>query len=153
MFVVGLLSGIILTGLIGYLVVPKLMFIESKSRFEFDETAELIVGETAKANWSMPYQYDLQATMKKHGFDVNPVKVFSVCKPDLANQILGSNHELFVSSLMPCRLAVYQKEDGKTYISRMNAGLVSKLLGNKIRKVMTLASAENEKILEPIIQK
>lgn len=28
-----------------------------------------------------------------------------------------------ISAMMPCRVAVYEKADGKTYISRINPGL------------------------------
>lgn len=138
---------------IAIVVIPKLLFIENESQFGFEETVSLLSSETTKHQWAMPHQYDLQETMKKHGFEVNPVKVFSVCKPDLANRILGSDDERLVAAMMPCRIAVYQKNNGKTYLSRMNAGLFSKLTGRKAGKVMAEAGTGSEKILLQIIQK
>lgn len=151
MFLIGLLSGILLTILAAVLVLPKMLFIESESKYNFEETASLISSGTTENGWAMPHQYDLQATMKKHGFEVRPVTVFSVCSPVLANQILGSNNDQVVSAMMPCRISIYQKNDGKTYISRMNAGLFSKLMGGKTKKVMTEAGAGSEQILKQII--
>ncbi|MDX9883810.1 MAG: DUF302 domain-containing protein [Prolixibacteraceae bacterium] len=151
MFLTGLLSGILLTILAAIWILPKILFIESESKYSFEETASLISSGTTENGWAMPHQYDLQATMKKHGFEVRPVIVFSVCSPVLANQILGSNDDRVVSAMMPCRISIYQKNDGKTYISRMNAGLFSKLMGGKIKKVMTEAGAGSEQILKPII--
>ena len=153
MFIVGLLSGVLLMVVIAIVVIPKLLFIENESQFGFEETVSLLSSETTKHQWAMPHQYDLQETMKKHGFEVNPVKVFSVCKPDLANRILGSDDERLVAAMMPCRIAVYQKNNGKTYLSRMNAGLFSKLTGRKPGKVMAEAGTGSEKILLQIIQK
>jgi uncharacterized protein (DUF302 family) len=91
--------------------------------------------------------------MKKHGFDVNPVKVFSMCHPGHANKILSSNDERLVSALMPCRVAIYETKDGKTHISRLNAALFSKLLSRNIKNIMGQVASENEIILEPVIKK
>ncbi len=153
MFILGLIVGIALTVIMAVVILPKQMFLVDESNFSFDETVQVIEKSVSEYKWSMPNQYDLQATMKKHGFDVRPVKVFSICKPSLANQILGGNEERFVSALMPCRVAVYEAKDGKVYVSRMNAGLVSSVLGKKIKKVMAEAGNENEAILASVIQK
>ena len=67
------------------LIVPKMLLIESESKYDFEKTTSLLVSETTEAGWAMPHQYDLQATMKKHGFEVHPVLVFSICNPILAN--------------------------------------------------------------------
>lgn len=151
MFLAGLALGIVLTLVIIVFLLPKQMFVVYESKFEFNKTVEMIT-ESAKENqWSMPHQYDLQATMKKHGFTVNPVKVFSLCKPEHAYQILSSEDERVVSALMPCRVAVYEK-GGKTYVSMLNSGLFSKFMGNKVKTVMGAASAENIQILAPVVK-
>ena len=152
MFIFGLIVGIALTVILAVLVIPKQMFLVDESKYAFDETVEQIEKSVSEHKWSMPNQYDLQATMKKNGFDVSPVKVFSICKPSIANEILGGNEERYVSALMPCRIAVYEKKDGKVYISRMNAGLIAKVLGKKINSVMAEASTENELILASVIK-
>lgn len=150
-FLIGLLSGILLTLVFAIIIVPRILFVESESKYDFEKTAELITSAASENSWAMPHQYDLQMTMKKHGFEVRPVTVYSVCNPVLANQILGSNNERIVSAMMPCRIALYQKNDGKTYVSRMNAALMAKLMSGKTKKVMNEAGAGSEKILEQII--
>ena len=70
------------------------------------------------------------------------------CNPDLAEKILLTDDERIVSNMMPCRVAVYQKEDGKVYYSRMNAGLLSKAMGKVTRKQMSVAAKDTEKFLE-----
>ena len=151
-FMVGLVTGVAITFIMLFTFLPKQMFVVNESKLSFNETVETIVASAAENKWSIPHQYDLQATMKKHNLEVNPVKVFSMCKPEHAYKILSSNEERLVSALMPCRIAVYEK-DGKTFVSMLNSGLFSKLLGSRINEVMSLSSEENQKILEPVIKK
>ncbi len=151
MFLTGLIAGILLTVIVLIVVMPKQMFVVNESKLGFDETVAAIEKSAKDHNWSMPHLYDLQATMKKHNFDVKPVKVFSLCKPDHAYQILSSDQERVVSALMPCRVAVYER-NGKTYVSMLNSGLFSRFMGNKVKTVMGAASEENKQILSPVIR-
>lgn len=151
MFIAGLVVGVIVTIVAIIVILPKQMFIVHESKLGFEETVETITQSAKDNKWSMPYLYDLQATMKKHGFDVKPVKVFSLCKPEHAYQLLNSDDERVVSALMPCRVAVYEK-DGTTYVSMLNSGLFSKFMGKKVSNVMGAASSENELILAPIVK-
>lgn len=151
-FLAGLLSGIILFALVLTLVVSKSMFSVNESKYDFATTAEIISESVKTNNWSMPHQYDLQKTMEKHGFDVKPVIVFSICKPDIAVRILDNDNDRHVAAMMPCRIAIYEKSDGKTYVSRMNAGLFSKLLGGKATAIMGDAGNGSEDILMSVIK-
>lgn len=150
-FLTGLFAGIAITVLAIVVVLPKQMFVVHESKFSFEETVETIVASASENNWSIPHQYDLQKTMKKHGFEVNPVKVFSLCKPEHAYEILKSDEVRLASALMPCRIAVYEK-DGKTFVSMLNSGLFSKFMGAKIKEIMGAASNENKLILAPVIK-
>lgn len=151
MFLAGLAVGIIATVLVILVLLPKQMFVVHESKFDFNQTVETITQSAKDNKWSMPHLYDLQATMKKHGFSVKPVKVFSLCKPEHAYQILNSEDERIVSALMPCRVAVYEK-GGKTYVSMLNSGLFSKFMGKKVSTVMGAASNENEVILSSVVK-
>jgi uncharacterized protein (DUF302 family) len=151
MFLMGLIVGVGLTILAIMVIVPKQLFVVKESNLGFDQTMEAIEKSAASNQWGVPFKYDLQATLKGKGFDIQPVKVISLCKPAFANEILSDNNERLVSALMPCRVAVYEKE-GKTYVSMLNASLFAKFLNKKSKQVMSQASAENEKILDPIIK-
>lgn len=153
MFLFGLILGIAATLIFLLIFLSKTMFIVDESRLGFEETVAKISENIPVNKWSMPYRYDLQETMKKNGYDVLPVTVFSMCQPGHASKILSSKNHRFVSALMPCRVSVFTKEDGKTYISRLNAGLFSKLMGPQVRGTMSQVFAESELILEPIIKK
>jgi uncharacterized protein (DUF302 family) len=150
MFLSGLIVGIVITVLAIVIVLPKQMFVVHESKLGFEETVDAITASAAENKWSIPHQYDLQKTMKKHGFDVKPVKVFSLCKPEHAYEVLKGNEERLASALMPCRIAVYEK-DGKTYVSMLNSGLFSKFMGTTIKEVMGAASRENKLLISPVV--
>lgn len=151
-FFAGLFSGIVISGLLLFFAFPKLMFTVSESKYNFDQTTEILTKSVKENSWNLSHQYDLQQTLIKHGFEVKPVKVFSICKPDIAIRVLGSDDDRHVSSIMPCRVAIYEKADGKTYIARMNAGLFSILLGGNAKAVMGDAGTGSEHILKSVIK-
>ena len=53
--------------------------------------------------------------------------IFAICAG-----IIGG----FLSVMMPCSIAVYEKADGKTYVSTMNSGLMGKMFGGTAAAVM-----------------
>lgn len=152
MFWTGIALGIVLTVLSLFLVLPRVMFTESVSRHGFEETGALIEKKAAEMKWGIPHQYDLQATLNSKGFEVQPVRVYSLCKPDVAYLILSSEKSRIASALMPCRISVYTKPDGKTYVSRLNATLLSRFMGKGIRQAMKQAASENELILRGVVE-
>lgn len=151
MFIIGLAIGIGLTLLVGFMVLSNKMFVVMESKYGFSETIQQLEQSAAEYKWGIPHRYDLRATLEGKGFMVDSVNVFSLCKPEFANEILGSDDKQLVSAIMPCRLAVYEN-DGITYISMLNADLLSGFLGSKVKSVMETATEENMKILEPIVQ-
>lgn len=150
MFVVGLIIGVVLTILLIFAVAPGKMFIEKESKLGFQETVDAIVESATENRWSVSHQYDLQATMKKNGFEVAPVTVLSLCNPQYAHLVLEGTDDRVVSALMPCRVSVYEK-NGKTYVSMLNAPIFSRFLGKKIDEVMSATTLENLKIIEPVL--
>ena len=70
------------------------------------------------------------------------VRLVELCKADYAKDILTTNPE--VSTLMPCAWGVYEGEDGKVYVSGMNMGLMGKIFGGNIAKVMGGSVAKDE---------
>jgi len=48
---------------------------------------------------------------------------------------------------MPCTVTVYKKQDGKTYIGTMNAGLMGQLFGPKVAGIMSKVAADQAKFV------
>ncbi|WP_439182340.1 DUF302 domain-containing protein [Carboxylicivirga taeanensis] len=144
---VGLVVGAIVTLFVIKNMAPKMMLVESKSQFSFEETLERLQQAVDEKGWKTPYVHDLQATMAKFNYDVKKVKVMEVCKPDVAQMILTKDDERIASSLMPCRISVYEKSDGQVYISRLNSVKMGGLMGGVIKRAMDIAGNESEEII------
>lgn len=123
-------------------------FIENISPTDFTSTINRLSKEIENKSWRISNIYDLQETMNKYGKDVLPVKVFSLCHPNHSSRILEKDSERIISSMMPCRVSVYEKHDGKTYISRMNSLIMASGFGGIIEQVMTDSANEVEEIIE-----
>jgi len=120
--------------------------VEHQSRFKFEKTVEMIVADAEKREWKVPAVHDLQLSLAKSGKDVLPVKVIEICKPKYSGQMLELNDERIISVMMPCRISVYEKVDGLTYVSLINAGEMASGLPANIARVMKEASDETFQI-------
>ena len=147
---IGVVVGVVMTLVSGYLAAPSLLFIERESRLAYEETIAAIHEATKEAGWIIPKQYQLDASLSKAGYKVLPVSVIELCNPDHAYRILAEDEYRLVSSMMPCRVAVYQTSDGKTTVSRMNTALLSRILDKAARDVMAQATQDTEKILSTV---
>lgn len=126
-------------------------FSENQSKYNFEKTVELLTSEAERREWKIPAVHDLQLSLAKSGKAVNPVKVIEICKPEYSGQMLELNHERIVSVMMPCRISVYEKEDGKTYVALINSGAMANGLQDNIAKVMKAASDETFEIVKAVI--
>lgn len=144
-------SGMVMMAIITFLSMPNLMLIEDQSPYEFDQAVDVLVKTIELNGWKTVVVHDLQETMQKYGKDVARAKVIEVCHPEHAYKILRENDERIVSALMPCRIAIYEKDDGKVYVSRMNSGLMGKMMKGVVPEVMGKASKETEEIIKSII--
>jgi uncharacterized protein (DUF302 family) len=106
----------------------------------------MLIADAEKKEWKVPAVHDLQLSLAKSGKDVRPVKVIEICKPKYSGQMLELNDERIISVMMPCRISVYEKEDGLTYVSLINAGDMASGLPANIASVMKEASDETFQI-------
>jgi uncharacterized protein (DUF302 family) len=150
--IIGAVAGIVTGLLIAFVISPSLMFRENKYNKEFETTVSILQKEIEEKGWKIPVVHDLQATMKKFGKEVKSVKILEICHPDLSYEILSRYEEKIVSSMMPCRIAVYEKDDGSVLISRMNSGFLAKPMSPVIRKTMSRAAASMEEIIAEVMK-
>jgi len=146
------LFGIILGILIMVEFSADLLIREEKSKFGFEETVTTFENAVVEAGWVIPAVHDLQASMAKFGTEVRKVKVFAICYPEHASKILSGSDERIVSSMMPCRVSIYEKEDGAVYFSLVNARRMSAGMERNVRKVMKAAYEDMEVIISGIIE-
>jgi uncharacterized protein (DUF302 family) len=150
---IGAVVGLLLTLFVIYLSAENVMMKEKDVNLSFEEAVELLKTTANAKGWSIPTVHDLQATMAKHGHQVNKVKVFELCHPGHANKVLQQDKERLVTSMMPCRVSIYEKSNGKVYVSWMNTGLMGSLMGGVVPEVMKDASRESEEIINVLLSK
>lgn len=123
---------------------------EMQSIYSFDKTVEELVAEAERREWKIPAIHDLQQSLAKSGKTVKPVKVIEICKPVYSGQMLELSDERIMSVMMPCRISVYIKDDGNTYIALINGGEMTSGLPEVIAGVMKAASDETFEIVKTV---
>jgi len=127
------------------------MIIEKVSQWDFEKTVELLTAAAEKQQWQIPAVHDLQKSLAKAGKTVKSVKVLEVCKPEYSGKMLEKNDERIVSVMMPCRISVYLKDDGKTYVALINVAALAAGMPESVREVMVAASDEVNRIVDSVI--
>jgi len=151
-FIVGVLLGVVLTGFIVTFAMPRMMINVSKSNRDFERTVAVIEAEAQRQGWKVPKVYDLRKSIAEAGYtDMSRMHILSICQPDHAHDILVDDVRKRITALMPCRIAVYEDSAGQVYVAGMNVGLMSRLFGGVIQKVMGKVSKEEHEILRPIL--
>lgn len=149
----GFAAGLVVAAGVLALAAPRLMIVEDRSPLPFEDTVARIVGEAEARGWKVPTVHQLDESVRKAGHEVLPATVIELCRPDLAGEILAHERGRIVTSMMPCRIAVYRTADGGAIVSRMNSTLVARLFGGIVTKVMARASADSEAILAAVLRK
>lgn len=125
---------------------------EKTSKYDFEKTVDLIKSEAEKDGWSVPAVHDLQQSLARSGKHVRPVKVIEICKPAYSGKMLELNDERIISVMMPCRISVYEKDDGKVYIALLNAESLAADLPNNIAGVMKDASSDTFRLVTMVAE-
>ena len=147
----GVFIGVIITILIIVSSAQSMMLKEKQVHHNFEEAVELIETTVKLEGWTIPAVHNMQATLTNFGHDIKKMKIFEICHPDLAYQILSRDDERIVSSMLPCRISVYEKSDGNVYVSWMNLGLMGKLMKGGVPGVMAEASHTTEQIVNALV--
>jgi len=143
---IGVLAGVVVCGLVVFAALPSLMIVTHESELGFDETVAALEKSIKANDWVVSTVSDMNKSMAKHGVEFGPrVKLVKLCKPEYAKSVLTTDRH--VSTLMPCSFAVYEGDDGKVYLSKMNMGLMAKMFGGNVAKVMGGSVARDEKAM------
>jgi uncharacterized protein (DUF302 family) len=158
-FILGLVVGAGVVGATIYSAAPTMMLNEFQSPYGVEESVAKIKESVEKLNkeqqtrWVIAGVKSLHKSIKKHGGkDVLPVMLVNLCEPSHASKILDEDDARIVSVMMPCTISVYQKSDGKTYISYMNAGLLGQMFGGVVAEVMGEVDGQQHDILNHLEQ-
>lgn len=147
----GGLIGMAITLAAGVAILPRLMFSEIQSTQNYEDTIAFIVRNVTQKGWKVSALMRLDKSLAQEGKTVLPAASFKICQADYAERILKDDDARFLTVMMPCSIGVYEKADGKTYVSTMNAGLLGRLFGGTAAKVMAGSVAkETRGFIEPL---
>ena len=128
------------------------MILENKSLYDFDETVDRLKENVAYAGWSVVGEFDYQEILGERGYEIENIKILAVCSGQHSAAILQHDDARMVSPLMPCRIAVYEKSEGNTYIAQLNSGEIAQPFGGIIAETMMLVAEETSAIVQDLIQ-
>ncbi|AKJ63586.1 DUF302 domain-containing protein [Kiritimatiella glycovorans] len=142
---IGLIAGAAATAALGWMMMPGMMILTHRSPYGLEKTVETLVSNYEKGGWTVQRIMNIEQSLEKQGkTGVRPVRVIKACRPDYAAEILSEPEARRVAVMMPCSIAVYEQPDGEVYVSAMNVGLVGRMFGGTIAKVMGGPVAEDE---------
>ena len=155
LFVVGVIIGLAVAAAIGVSAMRAKMVVPERSAYSFDETCarvEKVVGETE--GWSFPRPaFDMSVKLAEKDAlpdNVRRIRQFSVCSPPVAKRVLGLNPKL--SAIMPCAWSVYELADGSVWLSHMNVGVLSKVMGGAVGAAMQTVAAADVTFMAKILE-
>jgi uncharacterized protein (DUF302 family) len=151
--IVGFVVGVLVVAVAGYLMMPHMMFNETPSPFGFEETIARIQHNIADSpelkakGWSLSGLRNPAKAVQTDGGNVLPVQMIEACSTKYSGPILKEDTVRFLSILMPCKISIYKKQDGKTYVGTMNAGLMGKMFGPLVGDIMGQVAQDQKKFL------
>lgn len=145
----GFLAGLIAAVLLAYNFAGSLMFREIPSPFGVEETVARIQQNIQNAGngWALSGLRNAAKPIEADGGNVLPVLMIEACSTKYSGPILKDDSLRFLSNLMPCKISVYKKNDGKTYIGMMNAELIGSLFGSMVGGIMKHVAADQAKFI------
>ena len=138
-FIGGFVIGIVLLGVVMFFKAGSFMFNEIESPFSVEETAARIqrnIQRLENRGWKLSGLRDPSKAVAAAGNNVLPVLLVEACSTTYSGPLLKEDETRALSILMPCTITVYKKDNGKTYITLMNSGLMGKMFGSKVAAIM-----------------
>ncbi len=147
-------AGVVLTVAAIVLAMRNLMMEEENIEGSFEEVCGRLEKSIESASgWGNPVEsLDISEDLAQKGQELKNIRKmrnYFLCKAPYAARILDKFP--FVSSMMPCSWAVYEKQNGQVYVARMNIPLMSKMfMGNIIGSTMGKVGKEEDEMMEEI---
>jgi len=143
-------AGIVLIVVVMITSAGDFMFNEYPSPFGVEETAARIqanIQALSERGWALSALRNPAKAVAAGGTNVLPVLLVEACSTKYSGPILKDDDTRILSILMPCSIAIYKKDDGKTYIGTMNSGLMGKMFGSKVAGIMAEVAKDQNKFI------
>ncbi|MEN8186540.1 MAG: DUF302 domain-containing protein [Bacteroidota bacterium] len=145
----GFIAGIIFTGITISISSGEMMVKEFKSPYEFEKTVSVIQKRiNGKDGWHVTEIIDQNKEVTENGgFPIGNFKIIKYCHGEYSARMLKDDDRKKIGNMMPKSFAVYEKSDGQVFVSTMNGGIMGKLFGGEIEKIIEEVSLEVEDMM------
>jgi uncharacterized protein (DUF302 family) len=146
----GFFAGMIVAALLVYNYMGSLMFREVPSPFGEEETVARIQQNIQNTGngWALSGLRNPGKAVEADGGNTLPVLLIEACSTRYSGPILKDDSVRFLSNLMPCKISVYKKNDGKTYIGMMNAAFMGRMFGSMVGETMSHVAADQARFIQ-----
>jgi uncharacterized protein (DUF302 family) len=150
MSILAFAAGLVCALTIVKIIAAKVMIKEFPSAHSLPETVDKVVEAAEKQGWVISDTKQLHDSVKKNGGgDLPPITLINICQANHAFSILKHDMNKMMSVMMPCTISVYEKSDGRVFVSTLNAGLLARVYGGVIAEVMGKSVAvEQQKFVD-----
>ncbi len=145
------IAGVVFVGILAFFFAGQFMFHEHESPFGVEETAARIqanIQGLSEHGWKLSGIRNPAKAIAATGSNVPPVLLVEACSTKYSGPILKDDATRILSILMPCTITVYKKDNGKTYIGMMNAGLMGQMFGSKVAEIMGHVAEDQMKFID-----
>jgi uncharacterized protein (DUF302 family) len=127
------------------------MFDYRRSRLGFDETVTALGAAIERQGWQKGPVHDVQSEMSKSGAAPGKrMKVLEACPAGFNDRLAKASQGKLPPH--PCRFTVFEGQDGKPYVVRMNSAMLARGMQGDAAKLMGFIGADEEAILKGIAE-
>jgi uncharacterized protein (DUF302 family) len=129
----------------------SVMYDLRKSRLGFEETVAAIRAGAQKRGWKLGETQDMGAAMQQAGAkDAKRMKVVFLCPVGADEKVAKAGGGK--TPPLPCRATVFDGQDGKTYVMRMNLSNLAKAMQGDLAKAMAEVGAEEDALYKDFLE-
>jgi uncharacterized protein (DUF302 family) len=129
------------------------MMVDKRSRLGFDATVTALQNAAKKRGWEIGPVMNMQEAMQKAGHkDAKPFKMLVMCNKDLAEDLITAQVAQRAMPFAPCRLSVFEGNDGKVYIVKPNTELMAQMAAPAFAPLLKKFAEEENAVLANITE-
>lgn len=146
---IGVVIGILFSGIALSLSAGNMMLKEIKSPYDFDKTISVLTERiNQQPGWHVVKVIDQNEAVTLHGGKpIGKFNIIQYCNGKSSSQMLSADDRKKIGAMMPKAFAVYEKSDGQVYLATSNGMVMGKLFGGETEKLIEVVSVDVENIL------
>lgn len=129
------------------------MFLEDTSPADIAKTLDTFKAEVKASGWTILAEHNMAGILSTKGYTLHPVIVIEVCSGKYSAQLLAKDETRYVTSMIPCRVAIYQTSARKVVISRLNTAMFASMMEGIVADVIKQSGSDVESIIAKTLAK